>query len=116
MASEKQEDGSVEIETGSGNVFADLGMANAGEHKVKANLVRRIQRIITARGLTQAQAAKLLGLHQPDVSKLLRGHFRSYSMEKLLTLLVKLDQDVEIVVKPKPARRARKSEMTVLTV
>ena len=115
MARKKQEQ-SVEVEVSSGNVFADLGMANAGEHKVKANLVQRIQRIITARGLTQAQAAKLLSLHQPDVSKLLRGYFRSYSMEKLLTLLVKLDQDVEIVVKPKPARRARKSEMTVLTV
>lgn len=104
----------MEVEASSGNVFADLGMANAGEHKVKANLVRKIQRIITARGLTQTQAAKLLGLHQPDVSKLLRGHFRSYSMGKLLTLLVKLDQDVKIVIKPKPAKRVRESEMTVV--
>jgi predicted XRE-type DNA-binding protein len=64
--------------TGSGNVFKDLGLPNAEEHLVKAQLVFKIDRIIEDRGLKQIEAADLLGVRQPDVSKMLRGEFRSF--------------------------------------
>ncbi len=89
----------TKIEHGSGNVFADLGYPDADAHLLKAELVARIDGIIRQRGLKQAEAARLLGLSQPDVSRLLRGSFREYSMERLLRLLTVLGRDVEIVIR-----------------
>lgn len=89
----------VRIERGSGNVFADLGLPDADAHVLKADLVARIDRIVRERGLKQVETAKLLGLSQPDVSRLLRGNFREYSMERLLRLLTALGQDVNIVIR-----------------
>jgi predicted XRE-type DNA-binding protein len=93
-------------EIGSGNVFADIGLPNAGEHLVKAQLVFRIERLLRKRGLKQIDAAKLFGVKQPDVSKMLRGDFRQFSVERLMRFLVALGQDVEIVVKPHRGHRA----------
>ena len=75
------------IERGSGNIFADLGRPDAETHLLKAELVTRINRIIRQRKLKQVEAAALLGLSQPDVSRLLRGNFRKYSVQRLLRLL-----------------------------
>ena len=91
-------------ETGSGNVFKDIGVPNAEEHLVKAQLVFKIDTILKKRGLKQMEAAELFGVRQPDVSKMLRGEFRQFSVERLLRFLVALDQDVEIVVKPHRSR------------
>ena len=91
-------------ETGSGNVFQDLGLPNAKEHLVKAKLVFKIDTILKKRRLKQVEAAELFGVRQPDVSKMLRGEFRQFSVERLLRFLVALDQDVEIVVKPHRGR------------
>jgi predicted XRE-type DNA-binding protein len=87
-------------EVGSGNVFKDIGVPNAEEHLVKAQLVFKIEAIMKRRRMKQKQAADLFGVRQPDISKMLRGEFRQFSVERLLRFLVKLDQDVEIVVKP----------------
>ena len=87
-------------ETGSRNVFKDLGLPNAEKHFIKAQLVFKIDTLMKERGLKQIGAAALLGIKQPDVSKMLRGEFRQFSVERLLRFLVALDQDVEIVVKP----------------
>ena len=87
-------------ETGSRNVFKDIGVPNAEEHLVKAQLVFKIDTIMKDRGLKQIEAADLFGIRQPDVSKMLRGEFRQFSVERLLRFLVALDQDVQIVVKP----------------
>jgi predicted XRE-type DNA-binding protein len=84
-----------------GNVFADLGVEDAGEHLIKAGLVVKIERIIRQRGLTQTAAAELMGVDQPKVSAMLAGQFRGYSVERLMRFLVALGQDVEIVVKPR---------------
>lgn len=92
-------------EAGSGNVFKDIGVPNAEEHLVKAQLVFKIDTIMKGRGLKQVEAADLFGIKQPDVSKMLRGEFRQFSVERLLRFLVALDQDVEIVVKPHRDRR-----------
>ncbi len=91
-------------ETGSGNVFKDIGVPNAEEHLVKAQLLFKIDNILKKRGLKQVEAAELFGVRQPDVSKMLRGEFRQFSVERLLRFLVALDQDVEIVVKPHRSR------------
>src|ERR1700684_922493 len=92
-------------ETGSGNVFKDLGLPNAEEHLIKAQLVYKIDTILKRRRLKQLEAAALFGIRQPDVSKLLRGDFRQFSVERLLRFLVALDQDVQIVVKPHHDRK-----------
>jgi len=91
-------------ESGSGNVFKDIGVPNAEEHLIKAQLVFKIDAILKKRGLKQVEAADLFGVRQPDVSKMLRGDFRQFSVERLLRFLVALDQDVEIVVKPHRGR------------
>jgi predicted XRE-type DNA-binding protein len=85
---------------GSGNIFADLGLPNAEEHQLKAALLVQIKRLIVDRQLTQTEAAKLIKMKQPDLSKLLRGHFKLASVEKLMLMLTAFDQDVEITVKP----------------
>jgi predicted XRE-type DNA-binding protein len=89
-----------DYEVGSGNVFKDIGMPNAEEHLVKAQLVFKIDAILKQRRMKQKEAADLLGIRQPDISKMLRGEFRQFSVERLLRFLVKLNQDVEIVVRP----------------
>ena len=91
----------LEQEPSSGNVFADLGLADASEHLIKAGLVVRIHRIIRQRKLTQTAAAQLMGIDQPKVSAMLAGRFRGYSVERLMRFLVALGHDVEIVVKPR---------------
>lgn len=91
-------------EMGSRNVFRDLGVPNAEEHLVKAQLVFKIDTIMKQRHLKQTAAAGLFGVAQPDVSKMLRGDFRQFSVERLLRFLVALDQDVDIVVKPHRGR------------
>ena len=95
----------VKIERGSGNVFVDLGRPDADVQLLKAELVTRIDDIIRRRRLTQTQAAGLLGLSQLDVSRLLRGNFREYSVERLLRLLLALGRDVEIIVRKPSSRR-----------
>ena len=91
----------TKFEIGSGNVFADIGLPNAEEHLLKARLVSRVDELIRARKLTQIAAGRLLGIGQPDLSKILRGHFQDISVARLLRFLSDLDQDVEIVLKPK---------------
>ena len=98
----------MKIERGSGNVFADLGRPDAETHLLKAKIVTQIAEIIRQRDLTQVEIAKLLGLSQPDVSRLLRGNFREYSVERLLRLVMALGRDVEIVIrKPRSQRPGR---------
>ena len=100
----------MKIERGSGNVFADLGCPDAETHLLKADLVTRIDKIIRQRGLKQVEAARLLGLSQPDVSRLLQGSFREYSVERLLRLLTALGRNVEIVIRePRSQRQGRLS-------
>ena len=93
------------IESGSTNVYADLGMADAEEMLVKAQLATKIGDIIKRRNLTQVQAAQLLGITQPKLSGLLRGQFRGVSETKMLECLTRLGRDVEIAIKAAPRSR-----------
>ncbi|MEP6935159.1 MAG: helix-turn-helix transcriptional regulator [Nitrospirota bacterium] len=99
--------GGMAVEKSSGNVYADLELSDADEMLAKSRIVAEIGRIITARNVTQAQAAECMGINQPKVSALFRGHFEGYSQERLIGLLNKLGRDVEIVIKP--ARRGQQT-------
>lgn len=91
----------MDIQVSSGNIFADLGMPNADEMLMKAELVRQINQIITQRKLNQLQAAEVLGIDQPKVSALRRGKLTGFSTERSFRFLNALGCDVQIVVKPK---------------
>ena len=93
------------IERGSTNVYADLGLDSADEMLVKAQLATKIGDIIKRRKLTQVQAAELLGISQPKLSGLLRGQFRGISESKMLECLTRLGRDIQIVVKAIPRSR-----------
>jgi predicted XRE-type DNA-binding protein len=97
----------IRIEEGSGNVFADLGFKNAEEELLRADLVLRLVQLIRRRRLTQAEAARLLGITQPKISALVNGKLKGFSIERLMRLLCSLGQDVRISVRPKPRGRAR---------
>ncbi len=88
------------ITAGSGNIFADLNLPDAETHFLKAQIVSEIYRLIKERKLTQVQAGKRMGISQPEVSRMLKGHFREYSIDRLMEFLTTFDRDVEIVVKP----------------
>ena len=106
----------IDYGKGSGNVFADIGLPNTDAHLIKAQLVYKINGLMKARGLKQVAAAKLFGVKQPDVSNMLRGDFRQFSVERLLRFLVALGQDVEIVVKPhKGTKKAPQLRVTDAT-
>ncbi|MFJ2367128.1 helix-turn-helix domain-containing protein [Pseudomonas sp. NPDC087697] len=95
----------IEIEESTGNVYEDLGSANANEMRVKAQLATKIGEIIKARHLTQVQASEILGLSQPKLSEMLRGKFRGISEAKMMECLSRLGRDVQIIVKPAPRSR-----------
>jgi predicted XRE-type DNA-binding protein len=93
------------VEVGSGNVYADLGFDNPEEMLAKAHLVSEMQKVIKQKKLTQTEAAEILGLTQPKLSVLLKGHFRGYSTDRLIRFLRILGQDVDIFISPKPRHR-----------
>lgn len=102
----------IEVEVGSGNIFADLGLPDADELLLKAQIVVTLRRLIEARKLTQTAAAKRIGIGQPDLSNVLRGRFRGYSVERLMRMLTAFDQDVEITVRPRRKKKGGTGEIT----
>jgi predicted XRE-type DNA-binding protein len=91
----------IEAHESSGNIFADLELPDAEGLLLKSGIVTELHRLIKERGLTQVKAAKLLGITQPDLSRLLRGEFDAYSAERLMKMLTVFEQDIEIVMKPR---------------
>ena len=90
----------IEVETSSGNVFADLGLRDAEKLKIKSGLVIEITRAIRRLGLGQAEAGRRMGIPQPKVSAMLRGDFSNLSERKLMDCLSRLGYDIEIKVRP----------------
>jgi predicted XRE-type DNA-binding protein len=99
----------AQVEAGSGNVFEDLGYADAGERTLKVQLAVEVNRLLRARGLTQSAAADLFGIRQPHVSELTRYRLDRFSVERLMEFLVGLGQDVEIRVRPRAGRASRRA-------
>jgi predicted XRE-type DNA-binding protein len=97
----------IEIEAGTGNVFADLGYADAKERTLKVQLALEVNNAIKQRQLTQTQAAELLGIVQPHVSDLVRYRLNRFSVERLMQFLTQLGKDVEIRITKRSTHRSR---------
>ena len=93
------------ITRGTGNLFADLGYPDAEERQTKLRLAQALNALIKRRRLTQAPAAARMGVNQPKVSALANYRLDGFSVERLMTFLTALDQDVEIVIRNKPRSR-----------
>jgi len=91
----------LDYEVSSGNVYEDMGYEDSVEMKMKAQAIRVLSDYIEASGMTQKEAAEVLGIDQPKISKILRGQFHSLSMEKVFGLLIALGKDINITVKEK---------------
>lgn len=89
----------------SGNVFADLGFADAGERQTKVRLAVAINEVLQRRGLSQERSAELLGVNQPKVSALSKYRLEGFSVERLMRFLTALNQDVEIIIRNRPRAR-----------
>ena len=90
----------VEVLRSSGNVYADLGLADAEKLKIKTGLVIEIRKAMRRLGLTQQAAAKRMGITQPKVSDMMHGDFTNLSERKLMDCLNRLGYDIEIKVNP----------------
>jgi predicted XRE-type DNA-binding protein len=89
------------IHSVSDNIFKDIGLVHPDRMLARAEIMLKIAEIIKARGLTQKEASKILGLPQSKVSCLLSGKLSMFSLDHLFQLLNMLDEDVEIIIKPK---------------
>jgi predicted XRE-type DNA-binding protein len=96
----------------SGNVFKDLGVKDSELHHIRTELAIMLIDLIGRLELTQTKAAAILGITQPELSRLKSGDLSHYGVERLLGFLNRLDQRVEIRVKPS---RRRKAGETVLS-
>jgi predicted XRE-type DNA-binding protein len=97
----------------SGNVFADIGLHDAGEKQTRVRLAVAINRIIESRRLSQTAAARLLDINQPKISALANYRLEGFSVERLMNFLNALDRDVEIVIRKKP--RSKRAARIVVT-
>lgn len=91
----------IEVHTSDPNIFAELGLPDADTHFLKAQIVAELYRLVAEQKLTQAKAGTQMGISQPEVSRLFKGNFREYSVERLMAFLTAFDQDVEIVARPR---------------
>lgn len=96
---------SVPVDSGSGNVFVDLGFADAGERTTKVALAVEINRILKARALRQDTAAKALGVNQPKISALVNYRLDGFSVERLMNFLTALGHDIQISIRSRRSAR-----------
>lgn len=92
-----------EVTEGSGNVFLDLGLSNPRERQAKARIALHIAQLIKAAGWKQAEAAEKMGLQQPDVSNIVNGRLKGFTLDRLFDCLDALGQKVEIGISPRTA-------------
>lgn len=100
---------SIEVHESGPNIFADLGLPDADTHFLKAQIVSELHRLAHEQALTQTATGTLLGISQPEVSRLFKGHFREYSVERLIGFLTAFNKDVEIIVRDRSGEAARGS-------
>ena len=94
----------VQIQRGSGNVFADLGLPDAEKLRIKTGLVIELRKAMCSLSLTQQEAARRMGITQPKVSGMMRGDFANLSERKLMDSLTRLGYDIEIKIRPAKAK------------
>jgi len=96
----------MQVESGSGNVFADIGSRNPEEKLLRAKLLSAAQTVIKRRRLSQTEIAKITGLKQPEVSNLVNGRFTAFSADRVAKILSSLGYDVEVRLKARSTRHA----------
>ena len=101
----------TKVHESSENIFADIGLPDAGSHLLKAQIVAEIYRLSNERKLNQTAVGQLVGISQPEVSRMFKGQFREYSMERLMTFLTAFDRDIEIVSRPHVGKRASRGQI-----
>jgi|SRR5439155_1521733 len=101
----RKRDSEIPVTSGSGNVFADIGLPEPEEELAKVQLASCIRQVIRRQRLTQIAAAMRMGVDQPKVSAILNGRLANFSSERLMRLLTELGQDIEIRVRSKPRSR-----------
>lgn len=104
------------VETGSGNVFADLGLPDPDDRRLRVQLATRLNDLLELEGMTQAAAAKRLGISQPHVSELKNYKLSRFSSERLLHFITLMDRDVEIFIRPRAATPPAGSVAGAVTV
>lgn len=92
---------SIEVHASNPNIFAELGLPDSDNHFLKAQIVAELYRLTNESKLTQSKAGEKMGISQPEVSRMFKGNFREYSVERLMGFLTLFDQDVEIIAKPR---------------
>ncbi|MGK7874071.1 MAG: helix-turn-helix domain-containing protein [Xenococcaceae cyanobacterium] len=97
MTSENEK---TEIYRGCGNVFADLGLEDSDQLYARAKLGFQVHKILEERGLKQREISALLGIPQPEVSRLMNNEYNRFSTDKLLSFLKKLDREIIVLVRP----------------
>ncbi|NQU65345.1 MAG: XRE family transcriptional regulator [SAR324 cluster bacterium] len=97
----------LKYQVGSGNVFEDLGVENPDEYLQKAKIASLIYDIIESKNLNQKEAGLILGINQPKISSLKNGRLEGFSIERLFKFLNLLDQDIDIVVRPKAGKQSK---------
>lgn len=97
----------IEIVRGSGNVFHDFERANADLEQARAILAARIINVLDERQLTARAAEKLTGVAHTDLSRIRNAKLDRFTLDRMITILGKLDKDIEvrIDVRPRSARR-----------
>lgn len=103
----------ITVSNSSGNVFADIGAKHPEEARAKAQLAHAIAIMIEARGLSQGEAARLLGIDQPKVSNLVRGKLGGFSLDRMFRFLTLLGRDVEIIVKDREGNDGTSGHISV---
>jgi predicted XRE-type DNA-binding protein len=106
MSSKNSDEQTTRFESGSGNVFADLGLPDPEEALAKAGLAQAIAETVERRGLTQEEAARIMGLDQPKVSAIVRGRLRGFTQDRLTRCVLSLGNDVEITIRSRAASAA----------
>jgi predicted XRE-type DNA-binding protein len=105
----------IKVQSSSGNVFSDLGLADSEELLIKAELVRQISNSIDAKNLTQTDAGRILGIDKSKVAALLNGKLSEFSTDRLFRFLNALGSDVEIRVSIKPELESQ-AQTRIITV
>jgi predicted XRE-type DNA-binding protein len=113
---ENEEMSESAVTYGTGDVFHDLGLPDADELLAKSNLAIAIHDTIKQRGLTQVQAAELMGVDQPKVSKIVRGRLSEFSTERLLNYLLHLGLNIDIVIHKEAPKTQREGTISVAYV
>jgi predicted XRE-type DNA-binding protein len=116
MSAKARKPSSNDVDMGSGNVFADLNLPEPDERQLRVQLAVRLNALLQAEELTQAAAAKRMGISQPHVSDLKHYKLGRFSSERLLHFITLLGRDVEIFIRPRFAANSSSKEPGAVTV